>query len=540
MKKQTVSTLLAVVCLLTIAMFSLTPAAKAASKYSVRDGKVFYKNQEVAEAGGGYMMSSFYCFAVFLGPAVSPLVPEKDRGMYFFNSDGKNIFYLPYEDEGMRIPFFSPEGDFLLLFSQTPDGGGVEHLLFTLPDRTPTAAFSNISDEPYWVSANKFVYSRVEHWVDDDSEMKRALTSLMLYDAAKGEKTVLKQADATHTYFEPVHDEDKWTIKECRVKEVADWKESDKIHCRPQEFTIDGPTRTVDFQPGQTIVARENTAVYESLDDAEKNEKAWDVSVPVVCATRRDVNEVFTVREDMGDWLRVGQGESGGDIWVKAAHMMPLDAFMADPANREIIECSQDLPRLFVVDLAPDLKQATIRITAVPSIDGGYGVLEVLTPDKSKVLWSSQDQAEGDGGLDLYCAPNALTWPEIIGDINGDGFAELLYMRLRSSASIPEGASTIFTWDGKAFVASPVEPVLAVKGPEMPSRAAISDISDYAGLDTPYFFVSSLINLDSDGTITANFFLIDSEEKQGTGKFTLTDGYKTFTFKGWLSPPEKP
>jgi hypothetical protein len=285
-------------------------------------------------------------------------------------------------------------------------------------------------------------------------------------------------------------------------------------------------------------VARENTAVYESLDDAEKKENAWDVSVPGVCATRRDVNEVFTVREDMGDWLRVGQGESD-DMWVKAAHMMPLDAFMADPANREIIECSQDLPSLFVVDLAPDLKQAVIRITAVPSIDGGYGVLEVLTPDKSKVLWSSKDRAENDSGLDLYCAPNALTWPEIIGDINGDGFAELLYMRLRSSAGIPEGACTIFTWDGKAFVESPVDPVLAVKGPEMPSRAAINDISDYAYLDKPYFSVSSLINLDSDGTITANFFLNDAEGKQGTGKFTLTDGYKTFTFKGWISPPEK-
>jgi hypothetical protein len=304
-------------------------------------------------------------------------------------------------------------------------------------------------------------------------------------------------------------------------------------------IAIDGPALAADFQPGQEIVARENTAAYESLDAAEKEESAWDVAAPAACETRNDVNEVFTVREDMGDWLRVGQSEDSDDMWVKAAHMMPLDAFMADPANSEIIECSKNLPRLFVADLAPDLKQAVIRITTVPSIDGGYGVLEVLTPDKSAVLWSSKGQDEEDSDLDLYCAPNALAWPEIIGDIDGDGFAELVYMRLRSSASIPEGASTIFTWDGKAFVGSSVDPVLAVKGPEMPSSAPISDLSDYAGLDEPYFFVSSLIFLDPDGTITADIHLNDSEDKQGTGEFTLTDGYKTFTFKGWISPPEK-
>ena len=290
------------------------------------------------------------------------------------------------------------------------------------------------------------------------------------------------------------------------------------------------------FPPGQKIVARENTGVYESLDDAKNGAEAeWDIFAPRVCESRRDVNEVLTVREDMGDWLRVGQGESD-DLWVKAAHMMPLDAFMADPANREIIECSQDLPRLFVVDLAPNLKQAVIRITTVPSIDGGRGVLEVLTPDKSKVLWSSKDQTEDESSLDLYCAPNALTWPEIIGDIDGDGFAELLYMQLRSSASIPEGACSIFKWNGKAFVGTPVVPVLAVKGPEMPSSAAIRDIADNADLEEPYFFVFSLIALDSDGTITAT--LTDSEYKSGTGKFTLTDNYKKFTFKGWVSPPK--
>ena len=305
------------------------------------------------------------------------------------------------------------------------------------------------------------------------------------------------------------------------------------------------PARAADFPSGQNIVAKIQTRAYGSLRDARTGaEGEWDIFAPRRCLSRRDVNEVFTVFERVGTWLRVGQGESAkpgeaSEVWVNAAHMMPLDAFMADPANREIIECSRKLPRLFVVDLAPDLKQAVVRITTVPSIDGGYGVLEVLTPDKSKVLWNSKDRAEGDSGLDLYCAPNALTWPEIIGDIDGDGFAELLYMRLRSSASIPEGACTIFTWDGKAFIASPVDPVLAVKGPEMPSRAAISDISDYAYPDKPYFSVSSLINLDSDGTITANFSLNGSEGKQGTGKFTLTDGYTTFTFKGWISPPKK-
>ena len=293
------------------------------------------------------------------------------------------------------------------------------------------------------------------------------------------------------------------------------------------------------FPAGQKIVAKVATHAYDSLDAAKKGaEGDWEIFAPRACETQRDVNEVFTVREDMGDWLRVGQGESD-DIWVKAAHMMPLDTFMADPANRKIIECSQDLPRLFVVDLAPDLKQAVIRITTVPTIDGGHGVLEVLTPDQNKVLWSSKDQTGDDSRLDLQCAPNALTWPEIIGDIDGDGFAELLYMQLRSSASIPEGACTIFKWNGKAFAEVPDSPVLAVKGPAMPSSAAISNFSDYSGLDEPNFSVSSFINLDSDGTITARISLNDSEFKQGTGKFTLTDDYKTFTFKGWISPPEK-
>ena len=288
------------------------------------------------------------------------------------------------------------------------------------------------------------------------------------------------------------------------------------------------------FLPGQEIVAKVDTQAYESLDDAKKGaEGAWEIYPPQVLVSQRNVNEVFTVREDMGDWLRVGQGESG-DTWVKAADMILLEAFMADPANREIIECSPGLPRLFVVNLAPDLKRAVIRITTVPTIEGGHGVLEVLTPDESKVLWRSKEEGEEYPDLRLDCAPNAINWPEIIGDIDGDGFAELLYMEL--PVRPPDGLCTIYKWDGKAFVKA-ASPVLAVKGLEMPSSATIGTISDYPDQDEPYFYVTFFKSLDADGTITANFLLAAPTSKTGTGKFTLTDDYKTFTFKGWVSPP---
>ncbi len=296
-----------------------------------------------------------------------------------------------------------------------------------------------------------------------------------------------------------------------------------------------------DFSPGQKVVAKVDTKTYLSLEDAKNGqEEPVELLAPIEYMSRRDLNEVGEVIEAKDGWLHIAASISDADsLWVKAADMTPLDDFLADPANSAITQCPSSLVRHFVADLAPDLKQAVIRITTSPTIDGGNGVLEVLTPDESKVIWSTKDQPEDlIARLDIDCNRLIMHWPQIIGDIDGDGFAELLYTEF--PLSYPDGTFSIYKWDGKAFVEQPYNRVLAVSGPEMPATATLHEVADYQGNETPYFFLADFRGVDAAGVITAEIYLSGADSNEsGIARFTLSDNCSKFTFIEWLSPPAK-
>ncbi len=305
------------------------------------------------------------------------------------------------------------------------------------------------------------------------------------------------------------------------------------------------------FKPGQqVVVASGETPAYPSLEAAKKGGETEDsLRAPELIESRAVSNTAYAVLDQQGGWLRVKDADVADDsenYWVAAKAMRPLDDFLNDPASREIVlACPDALPKRIVLDLDEGRKQAVLRLITKPSLDGGDIRMEVWDSAEKMLLWSTDDpenSAErtaetGEFSVQFSCYPLGALWPQVTGDLDGDGKGDILYMESEAYRN-PPPSLTMLTWNGKRFVLKQAF-TLVVFADAMPTSGPL----DAEGPEDAKsrIYLESLLGLGKDGNIRATFiqdFPADENAplKRGVGLFRLNKDGKTFAFGGWESP----
>jgi len=235
-----------------------------------------------------------------------------------------------------------------------------------------------------------------------------------------------------------------------------------------------------------------------------------------------------------GSWSEVvvGQSERG---WVNSKCLIPAAQYLSDPKNKDEVFCPGDYSRRFPADLDKEHAAAVVILEDVATLDGGGGRL-VVQDSSGKTLWRGpmQEMPSGDpeksNPLFYFCSPGGVYWPSIVGDIERDGFAEIVASDAQSDVSV--SSFTIARWSGNTFAIVRSGDSL-VESPLGSGRYAWQKWSN-ANKDVRW--IMGMKKLEKDGSVLADVF--ESGPKLalrfGTALIRLDDSGATLL--KWIKP----
>jgi len=226
--------------ILTLLIFiaAVSPASAAdISAFELKDGRVFKGgvaldcevNEVSTEIEGPIRFWSAF------SPDTSDIVTEAETGVWFFASDGACLTFAPVEN--CQEVIFSPDGGRFVLSSggdYRPEmsyevyGEGTEKIF----------ELDGVRGQLAWLDPVRFVATRIDDVREEGGDVYKLQTSLrfsvVMYDTAMRETTVLKEATDTQNFWFPevIEDGSAVTITEDFVKSVKDWDDEDKIERR--------------------------------------------------------------------------------------------------------------------------------------------------------------------------------------------------------------------------------------------------------------------------------------------------------------------
>lgn len=214
-----------------------------------------------------------------------------------------------------------------------------------------------------------------------------------------------------------------------------------------------------------------------------------------------------------GDWVRViGRKDNWAEVarydglrgFVNAKCLTPVEKFIAGQKNQGDFVCAPDMPRRFEVDLGGGQGRGTVVLRDVPDLFGGGAFPEVRTAS-GEVLWTGPaadmyDVAKPIPPLFYYCHHSGVSWPELVGDVMGDGRPWIVAPVGQSDVSV--SAFNAIRWNGSAL-----EPVVAgLSLVEKPKGSGTFVFEKYDGDSRGVRWIMSLGPLRGPGSVEADVY----------------------------------
>lgn len=209
--------------------------------------------------------------------------------------------------------------------------------------------------------------------------------------------------------------------------------------------------------------------------------------------------DMVTVLSRQGKWANV-RTEDGRAGWINAACLRAEAAYLNDPANRDFVMCPSDAIRTFPVIPKGRQGVASLVLRDIPSVLGG-DAQATLTDASGNIVWRGPTQGAGADPLVFFCRHIGFYWPQVVGDLDGDGAIEVLAQDPQSDVSVSSFTMTRFSHD--------LVPRVLFTGRGLVESPRGSGRFPWTDPDFPYRNVRWIMDIESaapDGTLTVTVY----------------------------------